>query len=100
MLVPNGPSCPEKDNAAPSVFRPEALLREARRQKGLPITAVPKVCVLDPDGDVVRHLRQIGAGQVHRGWACYHTELLTFNLDELGEIGIIGCAVGLLSRCC
>jgi uridine phosphorylase len=83
-----------KDNAAPSVFRPEALLREARRQKGLSITAVPKVCVLDPDGDVVRHLKRLGTGRAHRGWACYHTELFTFDIDELGEIGIIGCAVG------
>ena len=42
-----------KDHAARSVFRPEALLREARRQKSLPITSVPPVCVLDPDGDIV-----------------------------------------------
>jgi purine-nucleoside phosphorylase len=83
-----------KDHAAPSVFRPEALLREARRQKSLLITAVPEVCVLDPDGDVVRHLKRIGAGQAHEGWACYHTDLLTFELDGVGEVGIIGCAVG------
>ena len=30
-----------KDHGAPSVFRPEALLREARRQKNLPMEAVP-----------------------------------------------------------
>jgi uridine phosphorylase len=83
-----------KDYAAPSVFRPEALLREARRQKGLPIAVVPKVCVLDPDGDVVRHLKRTGKGQLHGSWACYHTELLTFDVEELGKIGIIGCAVG------
>jgi uridine phosphorylase len=88
------PIVSSKDNAAPSVFRPEALLREARRQKGLPIAAVPKVCVLDPDGDVVRYLKRIGKDQVHQGWACYHTELFTFDFGELGEIGIIGCAVG------
>lgn len=82
-----------KDHTAPSVFRPEALLREARRQKGLPLAAVPEVCVLDPDGDVVRHLGRTGAGRAHEGWACYHTELLTFDLDGL-EAGIVGCAVG------
>lgn len=81
-----------KDHAAPSVFQPEALLREARRQKELPLVAVPPVCVLDPDGDVVRHLKRTGAGRVHEGWACYHTELLAFDLD--GEVSIIGCAVG------
>jgi uridine phosphorylase len=83
-----------KDHAAASVFRPEALLREARRQKQLPLVAVPKICVLDPDGDVVRHLKRTGAGRTHEGWACYHTELLAFELDDIGEVGIVGCAVG------
>jgi uridine phosphorylase len=83
-----------KDHAAPSVFRPEALLREARRQKELPLVAVPPVCVLDPDGDVVRLLKRAGKGRAHEGWACYHTELLAFDLDGIGELGIIGCAVG------
>ena len=83
-----------KDHTAPSVFRPEALLREARRQRQRPLLAVPQVCLLDPDGDIVRQLRRTGAGRPHEGWACYHTELLTFDLDGVGEVGIIGCAVG------
>lgn len=83
-----------KDHAAASVFRPEALLREARRQKGLPQICVPEICVLDPDGDVVRHLKRSGLGRPHEGWACYHTELLAFDLPGAGEAGIIGCAVG------
>jgi uridine phosphorylase len=82
-----------KDHAAPSVFRPEALLREARRQRQLPLIAVPEICVLDPDGDVVRHIKSKG-GRTHEGWACYHTELLAFDLDGVGEVGIVGCAVG------
>jgi hypothetical protein len=76
-----------KDHKAPSVFRPEALLREARRQKQLPLVAVPEICVLDPDGDVVRHIKQMGSGRTHEGWACYHTELLAFDLDGVGEVG-------------
>lgn len=54
-----------KDHKAPSVFRPEALLREARRQKQLPLVAVPEICVLDPDGDVVRQIIRTGAGRSH-----------------------------------
>jgi uridine phosphorylase len=88
------PIVDSKDHKAPSVFRPEALLREARRQKRLPPVAVPEICVLDPDGDVVRYLKRTGAGRIHEGWACYHTELLVFDLDGIGEVGIIGCAVG------
>jgi hypothetical protein len=33
------------------------LLREARRQKGLATIDVPPVCILDPDGDIVRRLK-------------------------------------------
>jgi uridine phosphorylase len=83
-----------KDYEAPSIFRPEALLREARRQKQLPNVAVPDICVLDPDGDVVRHLKRTGTGRPHEGWACYHTELLRFVLEGVGEVGIVGYAVG------
>lgn len=84
----------DKDHTAPSVFRPEALLREARRQKRLPLVAVPEICLLDPDGDVVRYLKRKGSGRTHEGWACYHTELIAFDLDGVGEVGIVGCAVG------
>ncbi len=83
-----------KDHTEASVFRPEALLREARRQRQLPLVAVPEICLLDPDGDVVRHIRRTGCGRTHEGWACYHTELLAFDLDGVGEVGIVGCAVG------
>ncbi|HZV21548.1 MAG TPA: nucleoside phosphorylase [Hyphomicrobiales bacterium] len=83
-----------KEHSAPSFFRPEALLREARRQRRLPLRNVPKICVLDPDGDTVRHLKRTGQGRGHEGWACYHSELLAFDLAGIGEIGMIGCAVG------
>jgi purine-nucleoside phosphorylase len=83
-----------KHHDAPSIFRPEALLREARRQKGLSTQAVPAVCLLDPDGDIVRNLKRSGTGRVHEGWACYHTELVAFDIDGNGEIGVVGCAVG------
>ena len=91
---PAWPIVSVKDHNTPSVFRPEALLREARRQRQLPLVAVPEICVLDPDGDVVRHLKGTGAGRIHEGWACYHTEILDFDLDGIGEVGIVGCAVG------
>jgi len=55
---------------------------------------VPSVCLLAPDGDIARRIKATGAGHAHQGWACYHTELLTFTLDGVGEVGILGCAVG------
>jgi uridine phosphorylase len=82
-----------KDYAAPSVFAPENLLREARRQKNLPEAAVPEICVLDPDGDILRSLARAGRTRRSFGWACYHSELYEF--EHAGErFGIIGCAVG------
>lgn len=78
---------------ASSAFTPESLLREARRQKGLSTIAVPEICVLDPDGDIVRHLRGAGRADRHPGWACYHTDLYVFR-HEGREYGVVGCAVG------
>lgn len=82
-----------KDHDQPSVFKVENLIREARRQRRLQIVDVPDVCLLDPDGDTVRHLRDTGGATRLADWACYHSELW---LTEVGgrQIGIIPCAVG------
>jgi purine-nucleoside phosphorylase len=82
-----------KNPAAKSVFSPSALLREARRQKGLATANVPSICVLDPDGDIVRRLKATGKARLANNWPCYHTELYTFTLDAQ-VVGIVGCAVG------
>ena len=82
-----------KDYDAASVFEAANLLREARRQKRVAEIPVPEICVLDPDGDILRALRGAGRAARSPGWACYHTELYEFDHD--GELfGIIGCAVG------
>jgi uridine phosphorylase len=91
MVIP--PILDNKHTSVPSVFVPGALLREARRQKGLPTVAVPPVCVLDPDGDLVRQLRQTGMAKPFVGWPCYHTELDTFHLSGQ-QVGIVGRVVG------
>lgn len=87
------PILDHKHPAAPSVFLPAALLREARRQKRLPAVEVPKICVLDPDGDIVRHLRRAGRLRPFPPWPCYHTALEVFSLGGR-DLGVIGCAVG------
>ena len=83
----------KKNTSAPSVFLPAALLREARRQKGLATVDVPPVCILDPDGDIVRRVRQSGQARPFEAWPCYHTRLDIFTLAGQ-DVGIIGCAVG------
>jgi uridine phosphorylase len=82
-----------KEYAAPSAFAPASILREARRQKGLREASVPAVCVLDPDGDMVRHLKEAGHARRDACWACYHTELYRANDREL-ELGVLPFAVG------
>ena len=81
------------DYQEPSVFAPASLLREARRQRNLAAGDVPAVCLLDPDGDIVRFVQATGQGQRSETWACYHTELWETEIDG-HTIGIIGNAVG------
>ena len=78
----------------PSVFTAENLMREARRQRKLGSTAVPAVCLLDPDGDVVRHLQRQGRAYRHPDWACYHTELWVTVTFGGTALGVVPCAVG------
>ncbi|CAG0968961.1 Purine nucleoside phosphorylase DeoD-type [Myxococcaceae bacterium] len=82
-----------KDPSAPSVFSPLTVLSEAKRQKGLAALRVPRVCVLDPDGDIVRSLLRTGRGRRSETWACYHSELYEVDLEGV-RVGVVGCAVG------
>jgi uridine phosphorylase len=87
---------PILDNKSPSsasVFKPASLLRAARQQKGFADVEVPSICILDPDGDLVRQLRQKGLAKPFANWPCYHTALDTFMLGGQ-TVGIVGCAVG------
>ncbi len=87
------PVVDRRDHHEPSIFAPESLLREARRQRGLADGGVPDVCLLDPDGDVVRSLQSAGNGRRCESWSCYHTDLWE---TEVGDrtIGVVGNAVG------
>jgi uridine phosphorylase len=77
----------------PSVFRPDNLLREARRQKGVLAGNVPEICVLDPDGDFLHYVRNSADGIRDPYWACYHTDLYDFHING-SPVGVLGCAVG------
>jgi uridine phosphorylase len=87
------PILAHKKYADPSAFVPENLLREARRQRRIAPSSIPEICVLDPDGDILRSLLARGEARLDQGWACYHTQLYTFSRVGI-EFGIVGCAVG------
>jgi uridine phosphorylase len=76
-----------------SVFAPENLLREARRQNDVEHGPVPNVCLLDPDGDIVNRLQAAGRADVHPHWPGYHTTLYETELAGR-SIGMLGRAVG------
>ncbi len=81
------------DFMEPAIFTPENLLREARRQKKLSEGNVPEICILDPDGDIVKYLLKTNQAELNVYWACYHTILYEFNFNKF-KLGIIGNAVG------
>jgi len=77
----------------PSVFTPQNLLREARRQKGITELVIPEICILDPDGDIMEYVILKHKAQLNKAWACYHTRLFEFEYGDI-KVGIIGRAVG------
>ena len=91
--MPSPPILDNKHLDAPSLFEPNALLREARRQKGLAAVEVPPLCILDPDGDIARRLQDSGLAWRYDAWPCYHTELYSFALAGQ-TAGIVARAVG------
>lgn len=93
MKGPDGPILRGKRFGEESVFTPEALLRESRRQKGYPATDVPAVCLLDPDGDILAQLQSDAVASKDASWACYHTDLFRVRRDGL-EFGVIGRVIG------
>jgi uridine phosphorylase len=87
------PILTDKHYGSTSAFTPESLLREARRQRSVAVEPVPEICLLDPDGDIVRQLQAEGRLRRHKGWVCYHTDLYVFEESDL-TIGVVGCVVG------
>ena len=89
----NPPILTDKHPSEQAVFRPENLLREGRRQRGLAKGTVPEICLLDPDGDTLRWLIAQNRAKRSAFWACYHTDLYVFE-HQNRQYGIIGNAVG------
>lgn len=88
----NPPILRHKQYNKPSIFTPENLLREARRQKAIPNGMTPTICVLDPDGDIVRNLLATNQARLNPHWACYHTQMYDFEYGGI-KFGIVGCVV-------
>jgi uridine phosphorylase len=93
LSVPQAPLIERNDYGHPSVFLPEVMLHEARKQKKLRDAPVPAICLLDPDGDITTYVQRELRASKSASWACFHTEL--WEWDHAGRrFGIVGRAVG------
>ncbi len=82
-----------KSYAQNSLFEPAKLVREARRQLGLPDGEVPSVVVLDPDGDLLRRLQTDRQVDLVASWPCYHSRMWAATVGGL-KVGVIPNVVG------
>jgi uridine phosphorylase len=77
---------------APSVFRPEDLMKAVRAKRDVSTEPVPALCVLDFDGDLSDGLMR-NAAAAPRSWACFHTEMLAVTVEGVA-CGIVPRTIG------
>jgi uridine phosphorylase len=76
-----------------TVFTPEALLDAVREGKGLSRDPVPRVCLLDFDGDITDWLVSSEKAKRVASWACFHTPMFSLTVDG-EECGIVPRTIG------
>lgn len=77
----------------PSAFTPERLMVAVRAERGLPLEAVPPLCVLDFDGDLADGVASDGLSTPLLSWACFHTSMHVLTLEGL-SCGIVPRTIG------
>ncbi len=83
----------EHDPAEEPVFTAANLLAAARVRKGFGRITVPAGCLLDFDGELVRHLAGTGRAFEDSAWPCFHTRLFRWRNGGV-EYGAVGGTVG------
>lgn len=96
--VPSVPSVPSpllraKSYQQGSLFAPEKLVREARRQLSIPTGDVPPVVVLDPDGDLFRYMQATDGTERIPQWPCYHSTMWAATIGGVAA-GVVPSVVG------
>lgn len=76
-----------------SAFTPEPLLEAVRAERGVEPGEIPKVCVLDFDGDLTDWLARTGRSSRARNWACFHTSMEVVEIDG-APLGVVGRTIG------
>jgi uridine phosphorylase len=78
---------------ASAAFTPEALMEAVRIIRALPQAPVPRVCLLDFDGDLTDSLISAGALSPWESWACFHTKMHALHVEGV-PYGIVPRTIG------
>jgi uridine phosphorylase len=76
-----------------SAFTARALLDAVKESRGLASTRVPRVCVLEFDGDLSDKLAGKRISRAYDAWACFHTAMTSFDVDDQ-EVGMVARTIG------
>lgn len=79
--------------AEPTAFRPEDLVVAVRRQRGVGSGPLPRLGILDFDGDLTDKLNARGETRRCPNWPCFHTDLWLWPKDE-PRCGIVARTIG------
>lgn len=77
----------------PSAFTAEGLVAAVRSDRNLPSEPVPRVCVLEFDGDLTDWMAATGYAQVRKTWPCFHTVMHSIDVNG-NTCGIIARTIG------
>ncbi|MCW5979730.1 MAG: nucleoside phosphorylase [Bryobacteraceae bacterium] len=83
----------DHDLNEPPAFTPEALIEAVRNRRGNEARPVPRVCVLEFDGDLTDQLVHKSIAHKYDEWACFHTEMFAVNVDG-ALCGVIPRTIG------
>jgi uridine phosphorylase len=78
---------------APTAFTPEALIAAVRAERGLSYDPVPRVCILEFDGDLTDWLVTSGLARPWKTWACFHTTMYSMDVDGT-PYGVVPRTIG------
>lgn len=77
----------------PSAFTAEGLISAVRNERGAASATVPRVCLLEFDGDLTDWLVENGHTKIYKDWACFHTLMHSIDVDGT-SCGIIARTIG------
>ena len=78
---------------SPTTFSPETLIDAVRAERGLAPEPIPKVCVLEFDGDLTDWLVSTGVARPLKSWACFHTTMFSLEVDGQ-NVGLVPRTIG------